>query len=421
MPYPPGSFTKNFGWNRSPPGLRALYDAIRLGFGTSRTSISRDSFRRSCGIADSSRQLIPVNFFLHNSIITNTNFVSLDELVRHALTHPHSRKFDQLALFSFHFARMGRRLGVAGDARGAGFAREFVISRLWERAGWNSASLTERTVETAFNASIIATGLDTVHKCVTNYLFMLEMCGLREQRTPFINTHLDEWIGPAMFLAFDRFVLDGSVAATPTVSELVHEIEAAEIYKLVGTSKDYTDTVAPVFAREYIELGALNRPLDSLSPATLRPRATAPSRIGWTDDDAEDIASVARRAREIQAQVRCSQHVRELKHLYANTCCFCGKQTIIGVEPEKYYSEAAHIQPLGDPHRGPDSKSNMLILCPEHHLQFDRGVISVKRVRTVLCVVSKIPGDPLHNSPVSLVSPHSLNDQFVEWHSAFWM
>ena len=90
--YPPGSFTKNFAWARRPPGLKALYDAIRSGFRGSMAPVSRDNFRRYSGIADSDRQLIPLNFFLHNTIVQGANVVSIDELVRHALSSGHSRR-----------------------------------------------------------------------------------------------------------------------------------------------------------------------------------------------------------------------------------------------------------------------------------------------------------------------------------------
>ncbi|AMW15287.1 hypothetical protein A4E84_11825 [Streptomyces qaidamensis] len=55
--------------------------------------------------------------------------------------------------------------------------------------------------------------------------------------------------------------------------------------------------------------------------------------------------------------------------LYQHGCQVCGVQleTRFG-----HYSEAAHIQGLGTPHDGPDRLSNMLCLCPNHHVQFDR-------------------------------------------------
>lgn len=45
--------------------------------------------------------------------------------------------------------------------------------------------------------------------------------------------------------------------------------------------------------------------------------------------------------------------------------------------PAGPYSEAAHIRPLGAPHNGPDTKDNMLCLCPNHHVLFDNGAVSV--------------------------------------------
>lgn len=164
--FAPGSFTKNFGWNLSPPGLNRLYEVIRAGFGGVTTSVTRDQFRQDCGLPDLNRQLIPVNFFLHNTVVDRVNYVTVDELVRHAINNPHSRRFDWLALFSLHLSRMGRRIGASSG--GAAFTNDFVRGHLWRNGGWEAAQLDERVIESAFNATIAATGADTVHKCVTN-------------------------------------------------------------------------------------------------------------------------------------------------------------------------------------------------------------------------------------------------------------
>jgi hypothetical protein len=428
--YAPGSFTKNFGWNLEPPGLNRLHVIIRAGFGGAAIPVRRDTFRRQCGLTDANRQLIPINFFLHNTVVNGTNYVTADELVRHAINNPHSSRFDQLALFAMHLSRMGTRVGVAGDPKGAAFTNDFVRSRLWHGGGWQSTRLTEADVERAFDASVIAAGADTVHKCMTNYLYMMEMTGLKGQRTPFINTHVDEWVGPGLFIAFDRYSIDRTATGALTQAELLSMVGSEELYKLMGTTPAYLDAVAPVFADEYIALGGMNR---VSSPAVLSPSgaplvssptasatsspAAAPT---WSDEDAEDVATVLRRLQETQAQVRNAQHVRELKMLYRNACTFCGKQTVIGVDPTKHYSEAAHVKPVGQPHNGPDRKDNMIILCPEHHLQFDRGVLRIGPRLGGLRVVSKIPGDPLNGSALRLQSPHSLNDSHVSWHFEFW-
>lgn len=63
------------------------------------------------------------------------------------------------------------------------------------------------------------------------------------------------------------------------------------------------------------------------------------------------------------------QLAEKIKALYGHRCQVCGErlQTRFG-----HYSEAAHIQGVGRPHEGPDKLSNMLCLCPNHHVQFDK-------------------------------------------------
>ena len=41
------------------------------------------------------------------------------------------------------------------------------------------------------------------------------------------------------------------------------------------------------------------------------------------------------------------------------------------------YAEGAHIRPLGSPHDGPDKLENVLCLCPNHHVLFDRLAFTV--------------------------------------------
>jgi predicted restriction endonuclease len=67
--------------------------------------------------------------------------------------------------------------------------------------------------------------------------------------------------------------------------------------------------------------------------------------------------------------------VRELKELYRNTCQVCGTRRQKGATAE--YSEVHHIKPLGLPHEGPDRQANLLVLCPNHHSDFDYGTIEV--------------------------------------------
>ncbi|GGQ45984.1 hypothetical protein GCM10010216_02620 [Streptomyces flaveolus] len=63
-------------------------------------------------------------------------------------------------------------------------------------------------------------------------------------------------------------------------------------------------------------------------------------------------------------------HLAEhIKLLYRHQCQVCGERLETRFS---HYSEAAHIQGIGRPHGGPDKLTNMLCLCPNHHVQFDK-------------------------------------------------
>lgn len=72
--------------------------------------------------------------------------------------------------------------------------------------------------------------------------------------------------------------------------------------------------------------------------------------------------------------VRDSARARKIKALYKHRCQMCGTRLECPAGP---YSEAAHVRPLGAPHNGPDTEDNILCLCPNHHVLFDNGAISI--------------------------------------------
>jgi len=95
---------------------------------------------------------------------------------------------------------------------------------------------------------------------------------------------------------------------------------------------------------------------------------------------AEDLGTVEEETKlpqrtktEIFRVLRDTKLTRELKLLYQNKCQICG--TMIKLKNGEY-SEAHHIKPLGK-HNGPDSINNIIILCPNHHVEFDYGVIAI--------------------------------------------
>jgi putative restriction endonuclease len=63
-----------------------------------------------------------------------------------------------------------------------------------------------------------------------------------------------------------------------------------------------------------------------------------------------------------------------LKAKYEYKCQICS----LRIEtPAGFYSEGAHIRPLGTNHNGADLESNLLCLCPNHHTMLDYGAIYI--------------------------------------------
>ena len=82
----------------------------------------------------------------------------------------------------------------------------------------------------------------------------------------------------------------------------------------------------------------------------------------------------SRREVRVSRIIRDSVQAGAVKAFYDNRCQVCEIRLECPAGP---YSEAAHIRPLGAPHNCPDTKDNILCLCPNHHVLFDNGAVSI--------------------------------------------
>jgi hypothetical protein len=257
--YQPGSFTKNFGWDRAGPGLSKLYRSIQRGFSGELRRVERGDFRQKSQVRDSDRQLIPINFFLANEPDGGSNYVAVDELVRQAVTQPHSPSFDMLALFALHLARVGHRPQITGHTHAGRYLGDFVRDVLWIDGGWKLSRLTEPTVEAYLQAHIAAEGDDTIAKCRTNYLFILEMAGIRASPRRHVSFATEPWIEAALFLAFDRYSIEAPPLLQPGADELLAALTADEAHKLLAMEVDELWRRAGLASAKYIASGGLHR------------------------------------------------------------------------------------------------------------------------------------------------------------------
>lgn len=110
-----------------------------------------------------------------------------------------------------------------------------------------------------------------------------------------------------------------------------------------------------------------------------------------------------RRSMTTQRVVRQTAVSNAVKRLYDYTCQFCATRITI---PTGGYAEAAHIKPLGRPHDGPDIPENVLCLCANCHVLFDRGAVGVA------------PDGSLINAPgeIRVSSKHQIGFEYLEYH-----
>lgn len=89
----------------------------------------------------------------------------------------------------------------------------------------------------------------------------------------------------------------------------------------------------------------------------------------------------ARQASVVQRLVRNSAVTQYIKELYDYTCQFCGVRLDVDAGA---YAEGAHIRPLGGKHSGADTTDNVLCLCPNDHVLFDKGGLYIDAAHQII-------------------------------------
>ncbi|WP_314191271.1 YDG/SRA domain-containing protein [uncultured Arthrobacter sp.] len=112
------------------------------------------------------------------------------------------------------------------------------------------------------------------------------------------------------------------------------------------------------------ELRKLNGQGSWTAPATDEPQDDAEGTPPQGNTEPKRQASV------VQRLVRNSAVTQYVKERYNYTCQFCGIRLEVDAGA---YAEGAHIRPLGGKHGGHDTPSNVLCLCPNDHVLFDKG------------------------------------------------
>ncbi|GAA4561072.1 HNH endonuclease [Planotetraspora kaengkrachanensis] len=106
--------------------------------------------------------------------------------------------------------------------------------------------------------------------------------------------------------------------------------------------------------------------------------------------------------------IRDSALAEQVKLVHNHQCQICGIRLTTRRGP---YAEGAHIRPLGTPHNGPDEPGNLLCLCPNHHVLFDGGTITINDELVAIDVPTRQP-----ITPIQLADGHTPDPRHVAYH-----
>jgi putative restriction endonuclease len=120
---------------------------------------------------------------------------------------------------------------------------------------------------------------------------------------------------------------------------------------------------------------------------------SVPTRLDVVSEGPAAYSTPQRREMTVQRLVRDTAQARRIKAIYYYRCQMCGTRLEGLAGP---YAEAAHIRPLGTLHNGPDTPENILCLCPNHHVLFDRGGVVVAEDLSLIGADGRLTVQPQH-------------------------
>lgn len=147
------------------------------------------------------------------------------------------------------------------------------------------------------------------------------------------------------------------------------------------------------------------------------------------DDEQQELTPIERQVREllegaparrtttVQRIIRDTRVARRVKAWHQNRCQICRLDLVVGSDGLSY-AEGAHIEALGSPSGGPDIEANVLCLCPNCHIKFDRGAIYLTDELEVIDRYAD--GSSSQAVQLATVEEHQIHARFVRAHRRRW-
>ena len=425
----PGSFSKNFGWGDA-QGLGLLHRVINVVFSDGLKPVLRDTARKTIAKIADGDALVPLNFFLYNTVFGGESYIVPDQLVLEALARDHDQSFDRLAMCALNFSRVGTWNGAMPyQSHPAPWARRFVVEEVWDGNRWDINKITSDKIEEFFSSGAMIYSAASPRKFATNLHYLFQQSSL----LGLTSSEREDWWASSLFLFLDRCILDREINLNMSEQDILAFVEAEEFWALTAANPALAPYAARSVIGEYLELGGLDRlsnvgttegrtktSADNTRRSDPLPNAATRRENAKRKKPADLSLTVVQRAyAEAQRQVRNRQHAEWVKGLYEDRCAICG--VALTIDPTgKTYSEAGHVKPVGDPFQGPDHLTNILPFCPNHHKAFDRGGVWIHPNQGVPIVRSATDETGFDGRRLELVAEHGFAVEFAEWHARYF-
>lgn len=128
------------------------------------------------------------------------------------------------------------------------------------------------------------------------------------------------------------------------------------------------------------------------------------------DEQANDLKP-PKKEYTISRTVRNTAIAKDVKRLHDHRCQVCGERRN---RNGSGYSEAHHIHPLGDTPPGPDIVENILVLCPNHHADFDFGML---RVDPETFEITHEYDETVDGTQLRTEAGHQIDPNYIRYHN----
>jgi len=117
--------------------------------------------------------------------------------------------------------------------------------------------------------------------------------------------------------------------------------------------------------------------------------------------------------------IRDTAMIKKLKNDHEYKCQICENRILVDKNPKHYYAEGHHLEPLSlnkNSTKNVDIEENIIILCPNHHIEFEKHVIAIdiSDCETILHING--PKNKFHGKKIKDTDIHSIDRKFITHH-----